>query len=971
MIREAFSFASPDFPVWLLRLVFSVTLVCLSAALASVLLRRFSAAMRHRVWALGVAASLAMPLMILWSPELRLGWLNVAKPRPVLPADSPLVADLEPTSPAIEFDHRVFEAQGAEANVLARRATTSPGNTSIPRALPRQTQSPVAVDTPSDSPSPRNRMVAASATQSSSLSRIDPNTVWFLILVVPAVCGIWQSVRSARAVRRVVDEARLVQDAATLELVAEVCRRLHWDGVVDLRQSSRTAIPLCVGWKRPCILLPPEWRSWGDMTLRAVLAHEVSHIVRRDVAWQMVARVACYLYWFHPLVWLAARKMRVERETACDDSVLAIVERPVDYASVLLRFAREMVAHRTPAAALPMSSFSGLEGRVRAILDKSRPRSPVGPRVGRMCAFAAVGIALAAASLSPLSREGVASANGGITRSIESQESAPNEVGDPRSEWIRLNAAQQALAQQHLTSTTVGEISGRVALISDTQKGLARARILGIPENPKASYVTAVADAQGNFRLPRLRSAMLFLAQNDDRSLLGMSRVESTDSALVILVGRPVSVKGRLLDWQGNELPKNWPIDYSLVLDGGFTDEFIVFQARDAKRMLGGSTSAGPHGDFTIHGLAPGWNYRLSCCPGTVVNGANEPFVPITKFTTALTGTTRLGDVKRPRVSTMEDVFLSATSSAEQIEKCRQMAGESARMLDQRVLVVAGSRANEVVRGLRAVLAVDSPVSWNPNPPKGPGDPEWAKAGPGAPRDGNALRGALYNFAVMGFDVGRPESTTRAFLDRYQVKAPPEGDVTLAALDIDGHLVGQTTGKQLFAENKPAAKPLTKWLLANAPKMPDAKRLYTAALAQARRENKCVLLLETATGSASGYCYRLSRYLEENKNLLEKDYVCLKIDVRYANASKVIELVRDYDPNELYRMQGLSLPWMVILDADGHPAASGTSPRGNIGLPDTAQETSYFAWMLRATAQRLTGDEITTLVSGFNKDKRL
>ena len=970
MIREAFSFASPDFPVWLLRLVFSVTLVCLAAALASVLLRRFSAAMRHRVWALGVLASLAMPLMILWSPELRLGWLNVAKPRPALPADSPLVADLEPSSPAIEFDHRVFEAQGAEANVLTRRATTS-GNASGPRALPQQNQLPTVIDTPSDSAaSPRSRMVAASATQSSSLSRIDPNTVWFLILVVPAVCGIWQSVRSARAVRRVVDEARLVQDAATLKLVAEVCRRLHWDGVVDLRQSSRTAIPLCVGWKRPCILLPPEWRSWGDMTLRAVLAHEVSHIVRRDVAWQMVARVACYLYWFHPLVWLAARKMRVERETACDDSVLAIVERPVDYASVLLRFAREMVAHRTPAAALPMSSFSGLEGRVRAILDKSRPRSPVGPRVGRTCAFAAVGITLAAASLSPLSSEGVASANEGITRGIESHESTSNGVGDPQNEWVRINATQQALAQQHLPPAPVGEISGRVALISDSQKGLARARILGIPENPKASYVTAVADALGNFRLPRLRSAMLFLAQNDDRSLLGMSRVESTDSTFAILVGRPVSVKGRLLDWQGNELPKNWPIDYSLVLDGGFTDEFIVFQARDAKRMLGGSTSAGPHGDFTIHGLAPGWKYRLSCCPGTVVNNANEPFVPITKFTTALTGTTRLGDVKRPRVSTMEDAFLSATSSPEQIEKCRQMASESARMLDQRVLVVAGSRANEVVRGIRAVLAVDSPVPWNPNPPKSPGDPEWAKTGPMAPPDGNALHSALNNFAVMGFDAGGPDSPTRAFLDRYQVGAPADGDVTLATLDIDGRLVTQTSGRQLFAGGKPAAKPLTKWLASNAPKLPDANRLRAEALAQAKRENKCVLLLETASGRPAEYCCRMSRYLEENKNLLEKDYVCLKIDVRYANALKVIGGIRDFDASEFYRMGELSMPWMVILDADGHPAASGTSPRGNIGVPDTAQEASYFAWMLRATAQRLTDDEITTLVSALNKDKR-
>ena len=137
MIREAFQFASADFPVWLLRLVFSVTIVCLSAALANLLLRRFSAAMRHRVSGSGVAASLAMPAMILWSPEFRLGWLNVAKPRPVLPPDSPLVADLEPASPAIQFDPRVFESQGADSNVPPHRATTS-GNTRFREPCPRK-----------------------------------------------------------------------------------------------------------------------------------------------------------------------------------------------------------------------------------------------------------------------------------------------------------------------------------------------------------------------------------------------------------------------------------------------------------------------------------------------------------------------------------------------------------------------------------------------------------------------------------------------------------------------------------------------------------------------------------------------------------------------------------------------------------------------------------------------------------------
>lgn len=973
MIREAFQFASADFPVWLLRLVFSVTIVCLSAALANLLLRRFSAAMRHRVWALGVAASLAMPAMILWSPEFRLGWLNVAKPRPVLPPDSPLVADLEPASPAIEFDPRVFEAQGADSNVPPRRATTS-GNTSIPRAVPSRGHLPDAVGTSPDSATPRNRIVAAAATQSPSVSRIDPNTFWLLVLVVPAACGIWQSVRSARAVRRVVNDARLVQDAATLELVADVCRRLQWNGVLDLRQSSRTPIPLCVGWKRPCILLPPEWRSWGEMTLRAVLAHEVSHIVRRDVAWQMVARVACYLYWFHPLVWLAARKMRVERETACDDSVLAIVDRPVDYASVLLRFAREMVAHRTPAAALPMSSFSGLEGRVRAILDKSRPRSPVGPRVSRLCALAAILVTACAASLSPLSRDlsGVVAADDGNAwkkpQAISPTALAAVTGGQIKTELPAADELRRPNPMQPILQAQSGEISGHVALKSESKKGLARAKILGIPENPKASYLTAVADGRGDFHVPRIRSAMLFLAQNDDRTLSGIARIEPQESGVVIPVGPLVSARGRLLDASTGQPLGSWPIEYRLVLDGSFLDEFHVSQTNDAKRLLGGLSSTLPNGQFFLPGLAPGWTYRISCCPSTVVNGVMQmpmingrpqPFITLNTFTPGQSKINDLGDIKRPRPESTEDFLPGETLPLEHIENVLESKLTRARLADQRVLIVAGSPKNEIFRAVRTIVTATTLASWAPGGDTRPAAPQWA-ADP-------ALHNEFLNYseAVLGLEVQRPGATTRTFLEHHKLAMPTADDVVLAVLDIDGHLIAEIGGQQLFAGKPAAAGPLSQWLHEQAPKMPDAKKLYDEALAQAKRENKRVLLRENGREVAAPEClpcYRLGRYLEQYKGLIEKDYVCLKIDLRFANAEAVINRVRDYDLG--------GYPWMVILDANGKPLVSSTSPHGNIGSPESRQEASYFAWMLRVTSQHLSEEEIATLVSALAGDNQ-
>lgn len=943
MILEAL-FSPPDLPLWLLRLVFSVTLVCMAAALANLLLRRFSAAMRHRVWALAVAASLAMPAMIWWSPEVRLGWLNVAEPRATVAAEPPQATPRLPSAPTRRFA-RQLPAEPALPVSTTSPKTVSTDHQPIAKIAPSPIPAEAELQAQSAASAPQPRLATANAASTFPIFRmLDRNTFWILMLIVPAVCGAWQSLRCARGARRLVEEAQLIQDPATLELVEDVCRRLGWNHAIELRQTKRMPIPLCVGWWKPCVLLPPGWRSWGDMTLRAVLAHEVSHVVRRDVAWQFVARTACFLYWFHPLVWLAARKMRIERESACDDSVLGMVDQPVDYASVLLRFAREMVARTKPAAAaLPMAGLSGLEGRVQAILDKGRRRSPVGARVSRVFTGAALLIAAGAAALSPLSWE--------VT------EAFADTNGQNSLDFFQADGS--AMKTHLMKRGLFGEISGRVVLKSQPGHGASRARILGIPENPKAAYVTAVADAQGYFHVPRLRSAMLFLAQNDERTLAGISRFDGQEAGVSISVGNPVSAHGRLVDATGKPLA-SWPIEYLLVLDGAYLDEYHVFQTRDAKRLLGGSATTGPNGEFTLTGLAPGWSYRISCCPGTVVNGMIQPFITISTFTPNQSGVTNLGTIERPRTETMDDVFLSESSTPQQIETLLTSARHSANMLDLRVLVISGAHDNEIIQAIRSSMAVSAPVNWKPTE-KPDAAPQWAKD--------LAVQRPLLNYAVMGVDVTGPNTPTGKFLESHQLSRPASDDMQLAVLDPDGHLVAETSGRQLFAGKQPTAATLGDWLRKQKPKLPDAEKLLAQALAQAKLENKRVFLRENSPGAAT-YCTRLNLYVEKYKNLIEKDYVCLKIDVRCPNAIAVIDRIRDYDIKDYSSSSGAAtLPWMVILDAFGRPVVSGTSPHGNIGIPESAQETSYYAWMLRASAQRLTDEEISKLVAGLSEGR--
>jgi hypothetical protein len=106
-----------------------------------------------------------------------------------------------------------------------------------------------------------------------------------------------------------------------------------------------------------------------------VLLHELAHVQRRDCQMQLVAHVALALHWLNPLAWLAMRRLRIEREHACDDKVLSFGCRASDYADHLLYIARGLIATSEPGwASLAMARTSHLEGRVEAILDPENPR---------------------------------------------------------------------------------------------------------------------------------------------------------------------------------------------------------------------------------------------------------------------------------------------------------------------------------------------------------------------------------------------------------------------------------------------------------------------------------------------------------------------------------------------------------------------------------------------------------------------
>ena len=169
-----------------------------------------------------------------------------------------------------------------------------------------------------------------------------------------------------------------MEDARWLALLRKLSRQYGIERPVVLLENAETDVPVTWGIVYPVILLPSTAAQWDEEQRIAVLTHELAHVKRFDALTQLVAQLALALLWFHPLVWMAVRRMRLEREHACDDFVLVAGARASRYADDLLGFARRLTRPTAPAsAALAMARRSELEGRLLAILDPATKRSTV------------------------------------------------------------------------------------------------------------------------------------------------------------------------------------------------------------------------------------------------------------------------------------------------------------------------------------------------------------------------------------------------------------------------------------------------------------------------------------------------------------------------------------------------------------------------------------------------------------------
>jgi beta-lactamase regulating signal transducer with metallopeptidase domain len=342
---------------WSIKLSFLLAIVSVTCWI----MRRNSAAIRHRTWSIAILGGFVIPAA---------SWLLPTLAVPVLPCQIQVQQDsMDSKSLEIGFSPYAKSSNNSIPNEQGiDNAASSDKVSTVETREARVITQPLLEATVVAGPSPRSRSFSLSWPLATLV-------IWLFGLICfmsRLALGWWYCNALSMRGMPISIELEKVVNAARLAI--------GMDRRVETRLSIETRVPLAIGVMRNRILMPVEAEQWTATRQRCAVLHEMVHHERCDVAWQMIAQVACSIYWFHPLVWYAAHRLRIERELACDDRAVQIDNQAADYAQQLVDIARH-ASNAQFVGAIAMAQTSGLEQRIEAIFDRAKSHVPLS-RIG-------------------------------------------------------------------------------------------------------------------------------------------------------------------------------------------------------------------------------------------------------------------------------------------------------------------------------------------------------------------------------------------------------------------------------------------------------------------------------------------------------------------------------------------------------------------------------------------------------------
>ncbi|EKN71295.1 regulatory protein BlaR1, partial [Neobacillus bataviensis LMG 21833] len=178
-----------------------------------------------------------------------------------------------------------------------------------------------------------------------SVNKAAPDFVYhtfFTVWVIGVVLFVGAAVYSTYQIYQIKKSAVAV-DNQKLNKLLEACKEMV--GVkrnIRLRETFLISSPITFGIFQPYIFLPSKTREAFSLNeLKYVLLHELHHHKSKDLFVNYVMWMFQIIYWFNPVVWYASKRIRMDRELACDASVLNLLDESgyIEYGHTIIRFA--------------------------------------------------------------------------------------------------------------------------------------------------------------------------------------------------------------------------------------------------------------------------------------------------------------------------------------------------------------------------------------------------------------------------------------------------------------------------------------------------------------------------------------------------------------------------------------------------------------------------------------------------------
>ncbi len=418
---------------------------------------------------------------------------------------------------------------------------------------------------------------------------------------------------------------------------------------------------------------------------------------------------------------------------------------------------------------------------------------------------------------------------------------------------------------------------------------------------------TLKSDSKGAFVFETLASPLGVIARTKDGRAAGMTVLKDQEGVVKLTLRRTLDFSGQLINVDGK--PCASVKVFAKVRAEGKRENYDNHYVGSSFEAFSLEAVTDQNGKYTIAGVPADMKVSLSAAlSSTSDNTKSIGSVWLEENESRATMVIQLGDSKP-----------SVTALASRFEKNLR----DSKLLGYPVLVILSDKSNAVAEFVNSNFVNDDLK------------PDVA---------------AYLQFVVPRGKENLQESDA-GFLNDHHWQIPDEGRIFACVLDANGEEVGrlETDVAESGAEARAA-----EFIAKHKPAKLDAQKKWDEAFAEAKRTNRKVWA--RVSQRYCGPCFLLARWLDDHRELLEKDYVMLKID-DFADENGIAVAKR------ITRGGHFGIPFYAIFDRDEMLVIDSDSPLGNIGFPSGYEGSKYLRKMLLATRSSLTDAEVQQLVA--------